>query len=360
MRIFHWIPTSNLGGCEILLSSFVDAIDVQVEHVIFTTKEGEANRLLWNKENVQIVYIKEWGSLNPISWVNVLRKKLIDFEASKLICWSPSRIPFIKRLVKTVPNLRCLVHVGSLVCTSRLKTIQQKGLDFILGNGKSDNIKLIACSEYVRMSLLRDRYFSDIESFAVLNCVRNEIFNNSKEKESISMNICTLGRLDPVKRHSEMIDFVVAAKNRGVNCNFNIYGGGGEAENLSNRIQKYCAQDYIKLKGAVSDVSKCLSENDIFIFNSTELEGMGISLAEAMCCGLICVTNDSILMHEMLDDLGYYFKNEKEFIEILEKISDNPNEQKKRSSQIRELALQKFSSKKWVNSYMKQLKEWKK
>ena len=60
MKIYHWIPTCNLGGCEVLLNSFIDNTSKDIKHIILTTKAGDALSL-WKQDNVSIRYIPEWG-----------------------------------------------------------------------------------------------------------------------------------------------------------------------------------------------------------------------------------------------------------------------------------------------------------
>ena len=359
MKIYHWIPTCNLGGCEVLLNSFIDNTSKDIKHIILTTKAGDALSL-WKQDNVSIRYIPEWEKRNPLIWTKIIRGIIKTDKIEKIIFWSPSRMPFIKLCMKGFEKTQAIVHVGSLVNTKRSRYLIQKAIDSVTGCIVSKNITLVGCSNYVGESLQRDLYFKSINISSVLNCVRSYIIQSPLKRCSCNerLRICTLGRLDPVKGHAQMIKYVVNAYKSGINCIFDIYGSGSEYNLLNNLILQNNASHYISLKGSTQDIISCLDNYNVFLFNSAPLEGMGISLAEAMCRGLICVVNDTKLMHEMLGDKGYYFSSGNEFCKQMSNIYSMKKEQLKQiSEEIRNLSIEKFSPEIWANKYIKLLEQ---
>ena len=62
-------------------------------------------------------------------------------------------------------------------------------------------------------------------------------------------SVLTASRLDPRKRIDLAIRVVAQAHERLPALQFDIYGKGGEADNLRHLIQELAAQDYIHLRG---------------------------------------------------------------------------------------------------------------
>lgn len=320
-KIIHWIPCSNLGGCEILLQTFLQGSE-NIENIILTCKPGPAI-LLWEKCNAKVFFIPEWSKKNPLHWAKKIRNTLSMYDLFYFIAWSPSRLSFLRWSLKGNNNVKSIIHIGNRVDTSIINTIRFKLIDFILKVQHQNNTVLVGCSHYVENTLKSDRYFCQFNSVGILNGVRNVFFNNGIQISNNYLKLCTVGRLDPMKRHSMMLEMIKGAIDKGINLTFDIFGEGSERNLLYRKICTLNLNDIVYLRGNKSNIHVELQDKNIFIFNSTPLEGMGIALAEAMSLGLICVVNNSSLMRELLGETGFYFSTKEEFIKILEMLSSD-------------------------------------
>lgn len=354
-KIIHWIPASNLGGCEILLSTFLEGCSGQFENIVITGGRGPAMTLWEEKGATSIIVVEAWWKRNPFKWGKELKSFLSKFDSFCFISWSPSRLPFLSWALKSSRVKNTIVHIGSMVKTTRLHTVLWGIIDLILGNDKK-NIFLVACSDYVANSVKTDIYYRNYRSIGVLNGIRSDFFSGIFENKTNQWRFCTVSRLDAVKGHLGMINNITNYYKINPKVTFDIIGEGDMRYQISETINKRGADSYVHLLGNRTDIINILDKHDFFIFNSLPLEGMGIALAEAMSRGLVCIVNDSSLMHEMLGDCGLYFKSEEDFVNILSNLSMSSFD--KLSQKTRERANDKFKPSSFSKAYIKILKNY--
>jgi len=97
------------------------------------------------------------------------------------------------------------------------------------------------------------------------------------------ITILSVGRLDPVKGHSILIEACNLLHKSGFQFHCIIIGEGPERQRLEQLIRKYKLDDFVELKGAVfqSEIQQYYDQADIFVLPSIR-ETMGVVLMEAM------------------------------------------------------------------------------
>jgi len=168
-----------------------------------------------------------------------------------------------------------------------------------------DNIaSIIAVSDHYKK--LIDEYLNNEVPINVIpNAIDIEKFSFN-EKINTPLKICTLSNLIPRKR---IFDLII--NNPGLEIN--IGGKGIEQITLKRTIRRLSLK--AKLRGFV-ELPWFYHQHDIFIMNSSD-ESFGVSLIEAMSCGLIplCYAWEGI--EEILPSEYIYYN----YDELIEKIS---------------------------------------
>ena len=100
-----------------------------------------------------------------------------------------------------------------------------------------------------------------------------------------------LPRLDPRKRIDLAIRVVAKAHEQLPALQFDIYGKGGEADNLRHLIQELAAQDYIHLRGH-ADLQQIYPCYQAYLTTS-QWETFGLTLMEAAGAGLALLGFDA-------------------------------------------------------------------
>lgn len=105
------------------------------------------------------------------------------------------------------------------------------------------------------------------------------------------LSLITASRLDPRKRLDLAIRAVALAHQKEPNLRFDIYGKGGEQENLQDLIDTLGANDYIQLRGH-ADLRDVYPQYELYVTTS-QWETFGLTLMEAVGAGLALVGFDA-------------------------------------------------------------------
>jgi glycosyltransferase involved in cell wall biosynthesis len=99
------------------------------------------------------------------------------------------------------------------------------------------------------------------------------------------------GRFDKLKGFSRLIAMFDGLKERLPNWDLVIVGDGEDRELLEAQVAQAKLRDRVFFPGWVADMESAFRSADVFVFPSVS-EGFALVLAEAMACGLPCVSYD--------------------------------------------------------------------
>lgn len=103
--------------------------------------------------------------------------------------------------------------------------------------------------------------------------------------------VLAIGRLDAQKGFDLLIDSWEIVHQNNSDWILNIYGQGEWKEMLEEKIRSKSLQENIFLKGISNNVEEIMLDHSIFVLSS-RYEGFGMVLAEAISCGIPCVSFD--------------------------------------------------------------------
>ncbi|MEZ4524004.1 MAG: glycosyltransferase [Thermomicrobiales bacterium] len=111
-------------------------------------------------------------------------------------------------------------------------------------------------------------------------CLRAELVGSSERAICVAV-----GRLVPVKGLDDLLDAFAIVIRKYPTAALLIAGNGVLYKQLSARIDDLHLQDSVFMLGARQDIGRILAASDIFV-NASHLEGLPVSLLEAMAAGL--------------------------------------------------------------------------
>ena len=130
---------------------------------------------------------------------------------------------------------------------------------------------------------------------------RSKIIQSASRFEKHKINLGTVSRLVPQKNIGLLIEFAGFLKAHGIDFQIRIVGEGPDRSLLENSVLSYHLNEDVQFLGKVSDVFRFLVSLDFFIFTSN-YEGLGLALLEAMDAGLPIIAPRNSAIPEVLGD----------------------------------------------------------
>ncbi|MDY2735100.1 glycosyltransferase [Intestinibacter sp.] len=307
MKVLHLLATGSVGGIEVLCRDIYRKSTNMENIFCFVFSGGEiAEDMRDNGADVRVLNYKNKDILKLINYLyNLCKDEHVD--------------------VAVVHHGAPINHIALAVLKSRLKSL--KTVIYSHGNIQDtlrENIKrglyfrkfaysicfkrcdaVVAISESVKNSLIQ-RYG---EQFGEkINIVYNGIdldkfkpnCDIGMQNRQGSVNIIYVGRLFKAKGVDILVKSLAEISSE-KNFICNIIGDGPEKENIKSLIKEYKLEDKVVLRGVQKNVPEWLNKSDIFVHPATWEEGFGITIAEAMAFGLICIAFNKGALPEIID-----------------------------------------------------------
>jgi glycosyltransferase involved in cell wall biosynthesis len=159
----------------------------------------------------------------------------------------------------------------------------------------------ICVSDAVRNSLVRDYQFPERKTMTIHNGISTSAFVPCKRvgdevrsrfdvSEEDFLLVCA-ARLSEAKGVDIVLHAVSRVLRQGVSCKCLILGDGPLKEKLQKEANSLGLTDYVYFEGFQKDVRPYLQACSAFILTS-HIEGLPLSILEAMACGLPCIVTD--------------------------------------------------------------------
>lgn len=110
-----------------------------------------------------------------------------------------------------------------------------------------------------------------------------------------------VARLDQIKDQATLIHAFKLLHTTHNNTELWLVGDGEKRKNLEQLCQQLELTNHIKFLGSRSDIPELLGQIDIYAFSTTEDEGFGIALIEAMAASLPIIASDVAACREVLN-----------------------------------------------------------
>ena len=165
-------------------------------------------------------------------------------------------------------------------------------------------VKLVPCSQAVLSSYLKideNIRFTEV----IPNCIDIENFQNEMKiskkikKSDDFKTIIMVARLDHIKDQETLIKAYSKVKEK---CRLVLVGNGKKKYHLEQMTLNLGLDPQKIFLGSRNDIPDLLSNADIFALSTTEKEGFGIVLIEAMAAGLPIIATDVSACKEVLDN----------------------------------------------------------
>jgi glycosyltransferase involved in cell wall biosynthesis len=300
MRILHIISGLNQGGAEsVLYSLCLNTDKSDTEHIVvsLTTNGVYGKQLESIGTKVHCLDIKKRYLF--ISAVFRLYKLIRLYNPSVVQTWMyhadlvgglVARIAGCKNIIWNIRGPLNKKNTGLfLYLVARICAVLSR---FIPAH-------IISCSQHARERHTKIGYINskfliipngyEVNSRLDLRSELHDVVSEYSLKSVIGM----VARFDPYKDHENLLRALRILKDRRTNFSCYLIGAGMEGSNarLVSLIDSYGLSDFIILKGPLMDVNQILPKLDLHVLSSLD-EAFPNVIAEAMACGVPCVTTD--------------------------------------------------------------------
>ncbi len=352
MRILHISPYALRGGCEKNCYLFIQNSPQLAHSVVVLGLEGPMS--------------KEWSNIAiKVDHLNILSKSIFGFKRQienhfkeesydMIIYWSTVRISSILgSFLKNSKSFR--IYLGNPSSYTNLQLFKE----FLLGIywKKPKNIKLMACSKYVAESFRNLNFFRDFKMEVSYNPVKVLDVNPYHPKKNLhsEFNLGMVARLDPIKNHSLLIDAFSKVIEKFPNMKLHLVGDGILKSELQEKVNVLKLNNMVIFHGDVGNVYQFLQSWDAFIYSTTEKEGLGSAVIEAMANGLPCILPDLAMIKELApngtDVIWYNAKSESSLIEECLNLLNRMDQFPDMSKSVYNYSLN-FTPKRFINDYL--------
>ena len=137
-----------------------------------------------------------------------------------------------------------------------------------------------------------ENWLKDSNSKAKVHNISNMIDKTENKIASFNNDtIISVGRLEPVKDFSTLLDIFSKVHEKNNSIKLKIVGEGSQREFLENKVEKLNLKDFVTITGRISSdrVKDELASSSVFVLTSI-CESFSLVLCEAMECGLPCLS----------------------------------------------------------------------
>jgi glycosyltransferase involved in cell wall biosynthesis len=285
-HILHVTPLAAVGGCETNCLRVIRAREGDAHTVLVLGERGPLSEA-FEGAGAAVEHLGTWGS-----------GRARFPKPDGVISWSTSRLPVLFGALGAW-GVPWVVYLGNPVAPGIVGSIRRRAWE--MTPPPSFPVTLAACSEHTAKSHRKEPYFRRFRTEVIYNSVDPE-FDLSRRHRDLSPGsaprIGMVARLDRIKDHSTLIRAVAELSRERSDVVVEFAGDGPLRGALEAEARGLGIASRVRFLG-FQRVAPLLAGWDLYVHSTTDSEGMGTAVAEAMMAGLPCAVTDIPVMREV-------------------------------------------------------------
>lgn len=307
MNVLHLEYSGNTGGIEKLCKD-IGLNAGNDKHYFAFVHEGGVFYDEMKNAGLDVSCLKfENGDI--IKLYRAVNEFVNEKEIDMIIIHHPAPLVWLSMLMYlSLPHkAKVLVYVHNVYCEIT-KHSCIRGIAYNRLLIKCDGV--IAISKFVKNTVIEHVRIPDEKVKVIYNGVECPNYLNSPNGElSNPVRIIYVGRLIEQKGVQILLRAIATLKDNLV-CEVKIVGDGPFRANLEDLSRKLDIDEYVEFCGNQSNVQDWLKKADVFVHPAIWQEGFGITIAEALSFGKICIASKRGAIPEIIEDenSGFLFE----------------------------------------------------
>lgn len=172
--------------------------------------------------------------------------------------------------------------------------------------------------------------------------------------------IVTVGRLTPSKAVDDVIKVFAKVRETLPEVSLEIFGDGADRRRLEELAAELGCSDAVIFRGHLpqATIFKAIASAEVFLFMSrSKDERLPNVLKEAMACGTLCVSTESVGIDELIVDSGYGFVVPQGDVEgaaaVVTRVLEHPEQFVSVRETAREYVVENFDVKRTTDNYLR-------
>lgn len=288
--VILFIPTLITGGAERLVVDLAVHMekadfDVCVAAVSGITPEGKAPNAFGTVLKNNRITVYDLKGKNKFETARNIRR-LFRAKQPDVVHTNLSTVlyvMFFAAFYHTKVRIFTFHNVASLTASGFKKRLYEFAFKIL-------HFTPVAICDFVKKTVVEEYRLSPAQVPCIYNGVDTKIFYpqvraNAQEPVQKPVEFVSTGILYYLKNHKLLIDAFARTERAHPSIHLTILGDGELREELEHQIAAYGLTDKINLPGITDHVADFLNQADIYVMSS-DLEGLPLSVLEAMACGL--------------------------------------------------------------------------
>jgi glycosyltransferase involved in cell wall biosynthesis len=299
MRILHITNVDTAGGTNTNCLLFIRASGA--ENTLLVLDQPGQMQERWRQCGLAVQYLNILNG-SRLNFIKRLKEAAGSDRYDLILVWCCIRVPLIRyALRETGASLG--IHLGNPKVPGWRGECLLYVQDFIFRTGVKT--KLFSCSNHVKTSFHRG-FLSRFENTAIYNPIEMPGDGEGLRPDANGSGVIIgmVARMDYIKDFPTLLRASALVRARGLALHVELLGDGPMRSELETLIEKLDLRSSVRLPGYVDNVLKYITNWNLFVYSTTEREGLGNSVVEALAAGVPCVASDLPMMHEIDDGKG--------------------------------------------------------
>lgn len=289
-QLLHILLGAVRGGCERDCEMLVRHLP-HVSHRVIVLGDDGPMTATWAAAGAVVEVV---GPVPRLSISLVVRDSAARIKPAAAVVWHG--LPNLPQILHGLApsGARVVVHGGNPAHTMP-RWIDWKYLLLGAAHPIRRMPTYVCCSRYVADSFVHSRYLRRFPRVVVPNGVElptNGVHRSRAFAPADRFVIGMLGRLDRIKDHATLLRAFALVRNSHPLAELELAGAGSERGPLQALADSLGVAGSVRFLGNVTDIYGVMAGWDLFAYATTEAEGMGNTVAEAMMFGLPSVLTD--------------------------------------------------------------------